>query len=60
MLHPIIANENGKTRYDEMLKTAEQHRQANKFNSGWNFSLPKVSNLFTGRKSAQKTAASAS
>lgn len=60
MLHPYIANENGKIRYEQMLKTAEQQRRANKVNNGWSFSLPKVSNLFAGRKSTQKTAASAS
>ena len=57
MFNPIIANENGKARYNEMLETAEQYRQAQKFNqekSG--FSLPKLSNLFGRRQSKEETA----
>ena len=56
MLHPTIMNENGKARYNEMLQTAEQYRQARKFNQGRTFSWPKVINLFSGWKSEKKTA----
>jgi hypothetical protein len=56
MLHPTIMNENGKARYNEMLRTAEQVRQAKKFNQGHTFNWPKVNNWFSGRKSEKKTA----
>lgn len=45
MLHPTIANENGKTHYREMVKRAENYRKANKFNKGSIFRLPKLNRV---------------
>jgi hypothetical protein len=56
MLHPTIMNENAKARYNEMLQSAEQYREAQKFETKRTFNFPKLSNLFTGRKSQKQTA----
>ena len=56
MSHPIIDQENGKIRYNEMLKQAEQYRQARKITRARTFRLPKLRNLFAGRKSEESTA----
>ena len=55
MLHPTLINEMAKARYNEMLKTAEQYRQAQKFSQGHTFAWPKLSQLFTGRKAEKQT-----
>lgn len=49
-------NENAKARYNEMLQSAEQYREAQKFETKRTFNFPKLSNLFTGRKSQKQTA----
>lgn len=56
MYPPFIASENAKVRQKELLDAAERYRQAKKVGKPRTFSWPKLSNLFTGRKSAKQTA----
>ena len=58
MFHPIITNQIAKVRYNEMLKEAEQYRQAKKMGQVQPWRLPQLSNLFTSRKAAKRTAVS--
>jgi hypothetical protein len=50
MLHPTIINKNATIRYNEMLQSAEQYRQAKKLSHGRTFNWPNLSSWFTGRK----------
>ena len=56
MYPPIILSENAKARQNELLRSAEQYRQAQKFSEPRTFAWPKLSHLFTGRKSTKQTA----
>jgi hypothetical protein len=56
MLHPTIINKNATIRYNEMLQSAEQYRQAKKLSHGRTFNWPNLSNWFTVRKPEKKTA----
>ena len=55
MYPPNIASENAKARQNELLRAAEQYRQAKKFGEHRTFRWPKLSNLFSGRKSEKQT-----
>lgn len=57
MLFSIIDPKNSESRLNEMIKQAEEYNQAKKYNQGRTFRLPKLSNLFAGRKSEYGTLA---